>query len=107
MGTMTNPTPPTLTIATDQAAYAPGDLVTLTATYTDPNGQSFPVTVTAAAADSDTPPNTVTAQTTFTVNAAASELMEVAVTDSADDTWTQISDVPGTAVFTTTAPSAP
>jgi hypothetical protein len=106
---MTSPTPPTLTIATDQAAYAPGDLVTLTATYTDPNGQSFPVTVTAAAADDNSPPNTVTAQTTFTVNAAAipAELMEVAVTDSADDTWTQISDAPGTAVFTTTAPSSP
>jgi hypothetical protein len=104
---MTNPTPPTLTIATDQPAYAPGDLVTLTATYTDPNGTSFPVTVTAAAADDNDPPNTVTAQTTFTVNPPATELMEVAVTDSANDTWTQVSDVPGTAVFTTTAPATP
>lgn len=104
---MTTPVAPTLTIATDQASYTPGQTVTLTATYTDPNGQAFTVTVTAAAADSNDPPNTVTAQTSFQVVSPATELMEVAVTDSANDTWTQVSDVPGTAVFTTTAPSAP
>jgi hypothetical protein len=104
---MTTPVAPTLTLATDQAVYTPGQTVTLTATYTDPNGQALTVTISADATDDNTPPDTVTATTSFAVQPAATELMEVAVTDSAGDLWTQVSDVPGTAVFTTTAPSAP
>jgi hypothetical protein len=101
------PTAPTLTIATDRPSYAPGDTVTLTASYTDENGTSFPVTITANAADSATPPNTAPpATTTFQVITAAGELMTVTVTDTASDVWTQVSNVIGTAVFTTTAPSA-
>lgn len=103
---MTTPAPPTLTIATDQPSYAPGATVTLTASYTDDNGTSFPVTVNATATDSNDPPNTATASTTFSVTTAAGELMTVTVTDSAGDAYTQVSDVIGTAVFTTTAPSA-
>ena len=103
---MTTPTPPTLTIATDRPSYSPGDTITLTCSYTDENGTSFPVTVTADAADNATPPNTASATTTFSVVTAAGELMTVTVSDTASDSWTQVSNVIGTAVFTTPAPSA-
>jgi hypothetical protein len=105
-GGMTTPTPPTLSISTDQATYAPGDTVTLAALYTDPNGTSFTVEVTANATDSNTPPNTATGTTSFNVAAPASELMTITVSDTAGDTYSEVSNVPGQAVFTTTAPSA-
>jgi hypothetical protein len=108
---VTTPTPPvapTLTIATDSPSYAPGDVITLTASYTDENGTSFPVEVTAVAADSAAPPNTATATTTFQVVTPAGALMAVTVTDDAGDAWTPSgTPVIGTSVFTTTAPSAP
>lgn len=101
------PAAPTLTIATDSPSYSPGDVITLTASYTDENGTSFPVEVTAVAADSGTPPNTVSATTTFQVVTSAGELMAVTVTDDAGDVWTPSgTPVIGTSVFTTTAPSA-
>lgn len=104
---MTTPVPPTLTIATDKPSYAPGDTVTLTASYTDANGVSFPVEVTAVAADAETPPNTATATTTFQVVTAAGGLMTVTATDNAGDTWVPSgTPVIGTAVLTTRAPSA-
>lgn len=101
---MTTPTPPTLTIATDQPSYSPGDLVTLTATYIDSNGVTAIVTVNATATDTNTPPNTATASTTFQVGQAA-ESMQVSVTDTANDVYTQVSAALGSAVFTTTAPT--
>jgi hypothetical protein len=102
---MTTPTPPTLTIATDKPSYAPGETITLTCSYSDETGATFTVNVTADATDAATPPNTATAATSFAVNATSSVLMTITVTDTAADSWTQQSNVPGTAVFTTVAPS--
>jgi predicted carbohydrate-binding protein with CBM5 and CBM33 domain len=103
---MTTPAPiaPTLSIATAQPVYQPGDTVTLTATYVDSNGVTAVVTVNATATDTNTPPNTASASTTFQVG-QASEEMAVSVTDTANDVYTQTSATLGTAVFTTTAPS--
>ena len=103
---MTTPVAPSLTISTDKPSYAPGDTVTLTAAYSDETGTTFTVNVTADAADSASPPNTATATTSFAVSSAASELMTITVTDDHSDTYAQVSNVPGTAVFTTTAPSS-
>ena len=103
---MTTPVAPSLTISTDKPSYAPGDTVTLTAAYSDETGTTFTVNVTADAADSASPPNTATATTSFAVSSAASELMTITVTDDHGDTYAQVSNVPGTAVFTTTAPSS-
>jgi hypothetical protein len=106
---MTTPAPvaPTLTITTDQAIYAPGDTVTLTATYVDANGTLITIGVAAQAVDNNTPPNTATAATSFQVGIAAEE-MTVTVTDTAGDVYAPVpaSTVLGTAVFTTTAPAA-
>jgi hypothetical protein len=103
---MTTPIQPTLSVATDKAVYSPGDTVTLTCTYVDSNGATGTVEVTAQATDTNTPPNTATATTSFQVGQAA-ELMQITVTDTAGDTWTQQPplDVVGTSVFTTIAPS--
>src|ERR1700691_3652162 len=104
MTTPPAPTAPTLSTATDQPVYQPGDLVTVTATYVDSNGVSATVTVNATATDNNTPPNTATASTTFQVG-QASEQMTVTVTDTANDVYNEVSASIGQAVFTTTAPS--
>ena len=96
---------PSLSIATDKAVYAPGETVTLTATYTDEQGSAFTVNVAAAAADAASPPNTANASTSFAVQTSAPALMTVTVTDDHSDMWSQVSSVPGLATFTTAAPS--
>ena len=96
---------PTLSIATDKPVYSPGELVTLTATYSDEQGASFTVNVAAAAADAASPPNTANATTSFAVQTSAPALMAVTVTDDHADTWAEVSNVPGTAILTTAAPS--
>jgi hypothetical protein len=103
---MTTPVPPTLTIAFDQPSYPPGAPVTLTGTYTDQNGTSFPVTATMEVTDDATPPNTASAEATFQVVTAAGQTMTATVTDTAGDVYNLVSNVAGTVIFTTTAPSA-
>jgi len=96
---------PTLSIATDKLVYAPGELVTLTATYSDEMGSMFTVNVAATAADAASPPNTAAASTSFAVQTSAPALMTVTVTDDHSDVWTEVSNVPGSASFTTAAPA--
>jgi hypothetical protein len=103
---MSTPVAPTLTIAFNQPSYSPGDPVTLTGTYTDENGTSFPVTATMEVTDAATPPNTASAQATFQVVTAAGQTMTATVTDTAGDLYTLVSNAAGTVIFTTTAPSA-
>lgn len=95
-----------LSIATDKQTYQPGETVTLTATYTDDQGESFTVNVSAQAADEATPPNTATAQTSFDVQTVAPAPMTVTVSDDHSDQYTQVSSAPGQAVFTTAAPAS-
>lgn len=96
---------PTLAIATDKTVYAPGETVTLTATYSDETGSSFTVNVAAAAADAASPPNTANATASFMVQTSAPALMTITVTDDHSDVWSQVSNVPGSATFTTAAPA--
>jgi hypothetical protein len=99
------PTAPTLSISFDKAIYAPGDVVTCTATYVDSNGVLATVNATANATDANTPPNTATALGSFQVG-QASELMTVTITDTATDVYAvEGTPVIGTTVLTTTAPS--
>lgn len=105
-GCMTTPAAPapTLTIATDKASYAPGDMITLTATYADSTTASITVSVTASAVDAAS--NKVSANTSFQVVTSAPAPMTVTVTDDHNDLWTQQSASAGSVVFTTSAPSS-
>ena|SRR5277367_6820307 len=103
---MSTPTAVTATLTFDQATYTPGQTVTATVTYTDPNGTTFSVPVTANLTDDNTPPNTATAEGSFDVAPAATESMTVSISDAANDVYVAGPATPGSAVFTTTAPSA-
>src|ERR1700691_5391874 len=102
---MTTPVAPTLTIAFNQPSYSPGDPVTLTGTYTDQNGTSFPVTATMTVTDTESPPNTASAEASFQVVTPAGQTMTATVTDTAGDPYTLVSNAGGTVIFTTVAPS--
>jgi hypothetical protein len=105
---MTSPTPsasPTLALSTDAQTYNAGDTITVTANYSDSTAAPEVLTITGTATDSSG--NQITATTTVTVNTAEQQPMGVALSDSFSDTYTQVSDSAGVAVFTTVAtPSA-
>jgi hypothetical protein len=103
---MTTPTPVTATLTFDQEVYTPGQTVTATVTYTDPNGTVITVDATANLTDDNVPPNTATATASFNVAPAATEAMTVSISDTANDVYVAGTATPGSAVFTTTAPSA-
>lgn len=103
---MSTPVTPTLTFTFNQPSYSPGDVVTATGVYTDENGTSFPVTATMVVTDTADPPNTASAQASFQVVTAAGQTMTATITDTAGDVYNLVSNVAGTVVFTTTAPSA-
>ena len=105
---MTMPTPPspTLELSTDAATYNVGDTLTLTAVYTDP--ASAPVTLTISATGTAADGSPVSATTTASCT-AAEQPMQITVTDSFADSYSEVSNEAGTAVFTTViqAPPAP
>lgn len=102
---MTTPTAPAVTVSTDQTSYAVGDTITVTVDYTDPGNPGTTLTVTATVTNSDGTTSTGTAE--VQVGATAAVALPVAVTDSFGDTYTQSSNVPGTAVFTSTVGPIP
>jgi Glycosyl hydrolases family 16 len=91
----------TLKLKTDKSVYAPGEQVTVTAEYADP-AAAFTVEISGTATNPDKSTDTATATTTITVQ----PVMDVVVTDASGDTYQQVSNEGGTAVLTTTAPSA-
>jgi flagellar basal body L-ring protein FlgH len=98
---MTTPAAPTLSLSTDKTAYNPGDTLTLTASYSDASISQVQLTITATATDAAG--NTVQATTTVPVNESTPAAMTVEVSDSFNDSYTQVSnDNAGTAVFTAT-----
>lgn len=102
---MTTPSSPTLSASTDKASYAPGEVVTLTAIFSDTNTQTLTVTVTAQATDAAG--NVASATTQFNSVITAPEPMTVTASDDHGDVYTQVADDgAGTVVFQTTAPSA-
>ena len=102
---MTTPTPPAVTVSTDQTSYAVGDTITVTVDYTDPGNPGTTLTVTATVTNSDGTTSTGTAE--VQVGATAAVALPVAVTDSFGDVYTQSSNVAGTAVFTSTVGAIP
>lgn len=106
---MTTPTPPavspTLSITTDAEVYNVNDLLTVTAQYSD--ASASPMTLTISATATDAAGNTVSATTTATVNTTEQQPMQVGVDDSFGDSYTQVSNAAGTAVFTTTIGTPP
>lgn len=102
---MTTPATPTVTVSADQASYAVGDPITVTVDYTDPGNPGTTLTVTATVTNSDG--TTSTGDVSVQVGATAAVALPVAVTDSFGDAFTQSSNVPGTAVFTSTVGAIP
>lgn len=103
---MTTPTAPAApVVTTDKASYAPGDPITVTVEYTDPDNPGTTVTVTATVTNPDGTTATGTAQ--VQVGAAPASPLPVSVTDSLGGVYTQTSNQAGTAVFTGTVGTPP
>jgi hypothetical protein len=105
---MSTPAPavtPTLAIAADKAVYNAGEVLTLTATYSDSSVAPLTLTITASATDAHG--NTVTAETTATVNTQAQQPMTIGVSDSLGYSYSLVSNEGGKAVLTTTIGTPP
>jgi hypothetical protein len=102
---LTTPAPTAPVVTTDQPSYQPGDPITVTVAYTDPANPGSTLTVTAVVTNPDgtTASSTATAQ----VGGAPATPFPVSVTDSFGDSYTQTSNVAGTAVFTSTVGTPP
>jgi len=96
---------PTLSISADKAVYNVGDVLTLTADYSDSSVAPMTLTVTAQATDPQG--NTVTAETSVTVNTAEQQPMQLAASDSFGDAYSIVSNAAGVAVLTATIGSPP
>jgi hypothetical protein len=92
---------PTLVLSTDKPVYTAGEVITVTAAYTDEQTESTTVNLSGTATDPQG--NTITATTEVTVNSQVPQHMDVVVTDNDERTYTRVSDDPGVAVFTATA----
>jgi hypothetical protein len=91
-------------ITFDQAAYNPGDTITLTVDYTADVPGTTPTTFMATVNVTDsTGAVTATASAPFVINVPAAGGDVVSVTDTDGHTWTQVSDSGSVAVFTTIA----
>lgn len=86
---------PTVSASLDKATYRPGDKMTLTVTYGDPDTKQLKVTI--AVTDSA---GNVSAPVTVT---AVIDPLVVAVTDASGRVWTKVSDNGSVAVYTATA----
>jgi len=96
---------PTLSISADKAVYNVGDVLTLTADYSDSSVAPMTLTVTAQATDPQG--NTVSAETSVTVNTAEQQPMQLAASDSFGDAYSIVSNAAGVAVLTATIGSPP
>ena len=104
---MTTPAPvtPTLSIAADKPVYNVGDVLTLTAEYSDASVAAVTLSITASAQDAAG--NVVTAEVDVQVNTQAQQPMTIGVSDSFGDSYTQVSNDAGVAVLTTTIGTPP
>ncbi|MFE9205196.1 hypothetical protein [Micromonospora sp. NPDC006431] len=82
---------PTVTASLNRSTYSPGDQMTLTVTYADPDTR--PVTVTIVVTDSQ-------GNSSAPVKATAViDPLTVSVTDDSGRTWTKVSDTGSVAVY--------
>lgn len=104
---MTTPAPvtPTLSVSADKSVYNVGDVLTLTADYSD--SSTSPVTLSITASASDAAGNTVNAEVSVTVNTAEQQAMTIGASDSFGDSYSIVSNAGGVAVLTTTIASPP
>jgi len=96
---------PTLSIAADKDTYEVGDLLTLTAQYSDASVAAVTLHITASATDAAG--NTAAAEVDVQVNTQAQQPMVIGVSDSFGDSYTQVSSEGGVAVLTTTVGTPP
>jgi hypothetical protein len=88
----------------DQAAYNPGDTITLTVGYTPDVPGVNPETFTATSSITDGSGNVVASNSApFVVNEAVAAGDTVSTTDTGNRAWAESSDSGTVAVFTTTA----
>lgn len=86
---------PTLTGALDKASYAPGDTITATLTYGDPDSQTQTLTWTATDGSGATQ--------TLALSLVVKDPVALKVTDPSGRVWTKVSDNGVIAVFTAKA----
>lgn len=101
---MSTPTPPVV-VTTDKSNYNAGDPITVTVEYQDPDNPGTTLTVTAVVTNPDG--STAEGTVDVSVGGAPAAPLNVAVTDSLGDTYTQSSNEPGTAVFSGTVGTPP
>lgn len=102
---MTTPTPAAPVVTTDKAAYNAGDPITVSVSYTDPANPGTILTITGTVTNADGSVSSGTAQ--VTVGAAPANPLPVTVVDSFGDSYVQVSNEAGTAVFTSTIGTPP
>jgi hypothetical protein len=102
---LTTPAPAAVTVSTDKAAYNVGDPIQVTVEYQDPSNPGVTLTLTATVTNTDG--TTAQGTTQVSVGSAPATPLQVAVTDSFGDSYTQQSNEPGTAVFTGTVGTPP
>lgn len=110
MTTPPAPAAPTLTLTTDQDNYLVGATITVTADYMDAQSSPTPLVISETMTDAEG--NTVSASVTVNVLVQASQQMTGTPTDTAGDTYTEVSNVlnpdgSGTATYTTVAAAPP
>lgn len=86
---------PVVSASLDKSIYRPGDVMTLTVNYSDPDSQTVKVDVQVTDSLGNKSP-------VYTVNAVVDQL-SVAVTDASGKVWTKKSDTGTVAVYTATA----
>lgn len=86
---------PTVTASLDKPAYAPGEQMTLTVTYGDPDTEALTVTVVVTDREGNT---SAPAEVTAIIDP-----LTLTVTDDSGRTWTKVSDTGAVAVFRSTA----
>lgn len=103
---MTTPATPTLSLATDKQVYNVNDPITVTATYDDATATQVELVISGTATDAAG--NSVDASVSVPVNTSQPGPMNVDVTDSFGDAYSQVSnDNVGTAVFSGTVGTPP
>lgn len=102
---MTTPAAPAVVVSTDKASYNSGDAIQVTVEYPDGGVAGVVLTVTATVSNPDGTQATGTG--TAEVGAVVGAALPVAVTDSFGDTYTEVSNDPGTAVFSGTVGTPP
>lgn len=98
---MTTPAPDLiLNVSLDKATYAPGDVVTVTATMLQVSQMTVTVSGTTEAG------TTVNGTGTGNVETPPSGTVTFGISDSMNGTWSQVSSAGGVGVFTETLPAA-